>query len=52
MKLAALGQRDMDAGAEQISNPLELASIRRQASGVHLKSWIAASMLTILLVLL
>ena len=52
MKLAARGQRDMDEGPEQISDPLELSTIRRQARGVYLKAWIAASFLTILLTLL
>jgi len=52
VKLAARGQRDMDQGAEPISDPIELSTIRRQARGVYLKAWAAASFLTILLTLL
>ena len=52
MKLAARGQRDMDQGSEPITDPQELSSIRRQARGVYLKSWITAFVLTILLTLL
>jgi hypothetical protein len=52
VKLAARGQRDMDAGPEPISDPLELSSLRRQARSVYLKSWISATILTILLTLL
>jgi len=52
VKLAARGQRDMDEGPEQISDPVELSTVRRQARGVYLKAWIAASFLAILLTLL
>ena len=52
MKLAARGQRDMDEGPEHIKDPLELSSIRRQARGVYLKSWITAFILAIMLTLL
>jgi hypothetical protein len=52
VKLAARGQRDMDKGAEDISDPVELSTIRRQARSIYLKAWVAASFLTILLTLL
>jgi len=52
VKLAARGQRDMDQGVEPISDPVELSTIKRQARGVYLKAWLAASLLTILLTLL
>ncbi|HKP50649.1 MAG TPA: hypothetical protein VJU17_11575 [Gemmatimonadales bacterium] len=52
MKLAARGQRDMDQGAEHISDAVELSTVRRQARGVYLKALVAAFFLTILLILL
>ena len=42
----------MDKGAEPITDPAELAQIRRQARIVHVKSVLTAAMLTAILVLL
>jgi hypothetical protein len=52
VKLAARGQRDMDAGPESIDNATELSLLRSQARGIHFKSLLAAGMLTLLLLLL
>lgn len=46
MRLAARGRRDMDTGAEAIEDGDELRRVRRQALRVHLKSFIAALVLT------
>jgi hypothetical protein len=46
VRLAALGQRDMDSGAEQISDPSELAQVRRQARKVHFQTFVTALVLT------
>jgi hypothetical protein len=51
VKLAARGQRDMDAGPEPIADALQLSTVRRQARGVHLKSVLFAVTLTALLFL-
>ena len=51
MKLAARGLRDMDKGAERITDPAERSQIRRQARIVHMKSLITAAILTTILVL-
>ncbi|MGH7520610.1 MAG: hypothetical protein ACREMI_04985 [Gemmatimonadales bacterium] len=51
MRLAARGQRDMDSGSEPIQDAGDLRRIRRQALRVHLKSLIAAVLLTGVLVL-
>jgi hypothetical protein len=43
---AALDQRDMDGGAEKVTNPAELSAMRQQAARVWTRSLIAAAMLT------
>ncbi len=52
MRLAALGQREMDSGAERISDASELAQVRRQARKVHLQTLVTALALTALTVAL
>jgi hypothetical protein len=52
VKLAARGLRDMDNGAEPITDPAELSQIRRQARLVHMKSLTTAAILTTILILL
>jgi hypothetical protein len=49
--LSALGQRDMDSGPERISDPAELAHVRRQALKVHILA-VAAALLSTAAVLL
>jgi hypothetical protein len=44
--LAALGQRNLDEGAEQIEDSAELAQIRRQARKVRIESTLLAAALT------
>jgi hypothetical protein len=51
VNLAARGLRDLDCGSEPIVNPAELAQVRRQARVVHMKSFVAAALLTALLFL-
>jgi hypothetical protein len=51
VKLAARGLRDMDEGAEPITDPAERSRIRRQARIVHIKSLMTAAILTTLLLL-
>ncbi|HET7615206.1 MAG TPA: hypothetical protein VFK26_14905 [Gemmatimonadaceae bacterium] len=46
MRLASRGQRDMDGGAEQISDAEELRIVQRQARAVYVKSIITAAILT------
>ena len=46
--LAARGARDMDAGHEQIDDPLALRQINRQARKVFAESIIGAALLTAL----
>jgi len=41
----------MDAGAEPIADPAELARVRKQARAVHLKSLVFAVVLTAVLAL-
>jgi hypothetical protein len=48
VKLAARGQRDMDAGPQQIPDAAELQMVQRQARVVYVKSGIAAAILTAL----
>jgi hypothetical protein len=48
--LASRGQRDMDSGPEDISDPDELAQVRRQARKVHLQALVLALALTALAV--
>ena len=52
MKLAARGLRDLDNGSQPITDPAELAQVRRQARVVHMKSIISSVVLTTLLILL
>jgi hypothetical protein len=42
----------MDAGDERITDPAELAQVRRQSRTIHLKSLVLAGVLTAALVLL
>jgi len=51
VRLAARGLRDMDAGAEPITDPGELARVRLQARGVHAKSLLLAIVVTGILIL-
>ena len=48
MALAARAQRDLDTGAEAITNSEERAQVRRQARKVHIESLVAAALLTAL----
>lgn len=48
VKLAARGQRDMDAGPQEIPDAAELQKVRRQARVVYAKSAITAAILTAL----
>jgi hypothetical protein len=48
VKLAARGQRDMDAGPESITDQRELSQVRRQSRAVHLRSLVAAAVATAL----
>jgi len=52
VRLAARGLRDMDDGSEPITDTAELAQVRRQSRGVHLKSVIVAVVLTAILVII
>lgn len=45
---AALGQRDLDTGAERIADRAELVRVRQQATRVWLRAVSAATLLTIL----
>jgi len=51
VKLAARGQRDMDAGPEPIADAAQLSTVRQQARMVHLKSLLLAGALTAVLLL-
>jgi hypothetical protein len=44
--LAAVGQRNLDGGAERISDPAELARVRAEAWRVWLRAAAAAALLT------
>jgi len=46
--LAARGARNMDGGDEAIADEADRARLRRQARAVHLKSLLAAAVLTAL----
>jgi hypothetical protein len=46
--LAARGARNMDGGDETIGNEADRARLRRQARAVHLRSLLAAAILTAL----
>ena len=48
MALAARGARKLGDTVEQITDEAELAQVRRQARRVHLKSFLAALVLTLL----
>ena len=48
MKLASRGQRDMDAGPQQIADKAEADQVRRQAQAVYIKALISAAILTAL----
>jgi hypothetical protein len=48
VRLAARGRRDLDRGTEPITDPRELAQVRRQARTVYIKSLIAAAVLAAL----
>lgn len=50
MRLAARGLRDMDTGSEPIEDAAELRKIRSQALRVHFKAFMAAALLTAILV--
>jgi hypothetical protein len=45
--LASRGQRDMDDGAQSITDSVELAAVRRQARRVHLYALVAGLLLTL-----
>jgi len=49
VKLASRGQRDLDTGPTPITDAFELAAIQRQSRAVHLKSFMIAALLTLLL---
>jgi hypothetical protein len=49
VKLSARGLRDLDRGKEKITDPAELARVRRQARKVHLQSFLTAALVTALL---
>lgn len=46
MALAARGQRDLDTGPKTIADAAELTQVRRQARIVHIRSVVAAALLT------
>jgi hypothetical protein len=48
VNLASRGLRDLDSGAEPITDPDELAQVRRQARRVYLKGLAAGVLLTAL----
>jgi hypothetical protein len=48
VKLAARGQRDMDAGPQVIADSADLAQVRRQAFAVYVKSVVAAAAFNLL----
>jgi hypothetical protein len=48
VRLAARGQRDLDAGVEPIADEAERAQVRRQGRAVHLRALGAALLLTLL----
>jgi hypothetical protein len=51
VRLASRGQRDMDAGPQEIADAAEAAQVRRQAQAVYIKSIISAAILTALAML-
>lgn len=50
--LAARGLRNMDSGDEQIADPNELAQVRAQSRGVHIRAVLTAAIVAGLLALL
>ena len=52
MKFAARGTRDLDGGEEAVADAAVAAALRAQAARVHLKSVLAALVLTGLALLL
>jgi len=52
VRLAARGRRDMDAGVAAITDVAELAQVRRQSRGVHLKSLLVAVAITLISVII
>jgi hypothetical protein len=44
--LVAQGKRDMDGGPEAVTDPTELERLKRQALGVHLRSLLAAAVVS------
>lgn len=50
--LAARGLKNMDAGDENITDPIELDQIRTQSRGVHIRSVVSAAAVAALLFLL
>jgi hypothetical protein len=52
VRLASRGQRDMDKGAEPISDVEELRRVRRQARAVYVKSAVTAAILTAIAIVL
>jgi hypothetical protein len=46
--LVARGERNMDAGVETVSDPVELQRLRQQARTVYLRSLVVAAILTAL----
>jgi hypothetical protein len=51
VRLASRGQRDLDAGPEDIADSAEAAQVQRQARGVYIKAFISAAILTALALL-
>jgi len=52
VRLASRGRRDMDTGSEPITDPVELARVRSQARGVHVKSVLVAVVVTAIVMLI
>lgn len=50
--LAARGLRNMDAGDEPITNPLELQTVKAQARSINLQALVVATGITIVLLAL
>jgi hypothetical protein len=52
VRLAARGLRDMDTGVSSITDTAELAQVRRQSRGVHVKSLLVAVAITAIMVII
>jgi hypothetical protein len=52
VRLAAQNQRNMDDGPQTITDPAELAQVRRQARRVHAQSFLMAAAATALVLML